>query len=65
MRAKLVPRERMITIKTDHLSWSGTREELRTQFIELIPQIPDDDKLLELAAVALDCQVLGLKKMHT
>ncbi|CAB0495186.1 hypothetical protein CIP100629_00511 [Corynebacterium diphtheriae] len=50
----------MITIKTDHFAWSGTREELRQQFIELIPQIPDDGKLLEIAAVALDCQTLDL-----
>ncbi|CAB0594723.1 hypothetical protein CIP107539_00919 [Corynebacterium diphtheriae] len=50
----------IITIKTDHFAWSGTREELRQQFIELIPQCPDDDKLLELAAVALDCQTLDL-----
>ncbi|WP_281511043.1 hypothetical protein [Corynebacterium belfantii] len=50
----------MITIKTDHFAWSGTREKLRQQFIELIPQCPDDDKLLELAAVALDCQALDL-----
>ncbi|CAB1035980.1 hypothetical protein AY551_01240 [Corynebacterium diphtheriae bv. gravis] len=55
----------MITIKTDHFAWSGTREELRQQFIELIPQIPDDGKLLELAAVALDCQTLDLIMEHT
>ncbi|CAB0946287.1 hypothetical protein I4J00_05580 [Corynebacterium diphtheriae bv. gravis] len=55
----------MITIKTDHFAWSGTREELRQQFIELIPQIPDDDKLLEIAAVALDCQTLDLIMEHT
>ncbi|MDZ5308601.1 hypothetical protein [Corynebacterium diphtheriae] len=55
----------MITIKTDHFAWSGTREELRQQFIELIPQIPDDDKLLEIAAVALDCQTLDLIIEHS
>ncbi|OSQ22083.1 hypothetical protein [Corynebacterium diphtheriae] len=55
----------MITIKTDHFAWSGTREELRQQFIELIPQCPDDGKLLELAAVALDCQTLDLIIEHS
>ncbi|CAB0604956.1 hypothetical protein CIP107538_01325 [Corynebacterium diphtheriae] len=55
----------MITIKTDHFAWSGTREELRQQFIELIPQCPDDDTLLSLAAVALDCQTLDLIMEHT
>ncbi|QAU52869.1 hypothetical protein CPELA_08065 [Corynebacterium pelargi] len=42
-------------VSTVHLSWEGTRRELRAQMIALIPTAPDDETLLRLAAVALDC----------
>ncbi|AZA08683.1 hypothetical protein [Corynebacterium pseudopelargi] len=47
-------------ISTDCFTWEGTRQQLRAQMIALIPTNPDDETLLRLAAVALDCHPLDL-----
>ncbi|MHC9928472.1 hypothetical protein ACQX14_11865 [Corynebacterium diphtheriae] len=48
------------SLHTDPQTWTGTLKELRDVFVGMIPEEPDRAKLAEIAAVALNCEVLDL-----